>query len=353
MSVDGDDYLPDLAVGRFPVTRPGEVEAIVNKTIAYATDAGVGPWRRNILWIANEQAGMQRRSDRLAAQGRALGFADVKVYPKPEEADNVHHQARLRQAMAGGNLLVHFLGHGGRYIWRTGPPSIKKNHDLFTLDDLDQLTPTPRLPVVLSMTCYSAPFDHPTADSIGEKFLRLDGRGAVAILAASWRNRPTQKLSQVLIEELTRPATVGEAIMRAKRRLDGFELLVETYNLLGDPAIEIAVPSLPLQVDATAAGPAWRLSVSVGRDPFRGWAIVDWLDQDGEWVESTTVKAKSPRFELTHTPASGSAPLARARVYVWDEVQGLDGNRSGGARLPGRPPSLRGGAVSLGTGRPC
>ena len=49
--------------------------------------------------------------------------------------------------------------------------------------------------MVLSMTCYSAPFDHPSADSIGEKFLRVPGKGAVAVLAASWRNAPYQAMS--------------------------------------------------------------------------------------------------------------------------------------------------------------
>jgi hypothetical protein len=325
VSVDGDDDLPDLAVGRFAVTQPAEVAAIVAKTIAYATQSGVGPWRRNLLWITNERPGMQRRSDELAAYASSLGFADLKVYPKPEEPDNVRHQARLREALGRGNLLVHFLGHGGRYIWRTGPPSLKKNHDLFTLEDLDRLAPTSRLPVVLSMTCYSAPFDHPTADSIGEKLLRLEGRGAVAVLAASWRNDPSQKFSKLLIEELTRPTTVGEAIMRAKRRLGVGGLLVETYNLLGDPAIDIAVPSHRLQVDATATDLGWRVSVSKLPDRFRGQAIVEWLGQNGEGIKSAPVEVSGPRFDITRTPPPRGATLAEARVYAWDEKQGLDG----------------------------
>ena len=56
---------------------------------------------------------------------------------------------------------------------------------------LDTLADNDRLPVVLSLTCYSAPFDHPTADSIGEKFLRIPERGAIAVFAASWRNSPS------------------------------------------------------------------------------------------------------------------------------------------------------------------
>ncbi|MCB1579078.1 MAG: hypothetical protein KDI81_17550, partial [Xanthomonadales bacterium] len=62
----------------------------------------------------------------------------------------------------------------------------RKNHDLFTLDDVSELKNGGRLPMVLSMTCYSAPFDNPTEDSIGERFLREAGKGAVAVFAASW-----------------------------------------------------------------------------------------------------------------------------------------------------------------------
>ena len=242
VTVDGEDARPDLAIGRFPVTEPEELTAIVAKTLRYVRKSEMGPWSRNVLWITNETTGSQRFSNHLAGQLESRGFVSHKVYPSAAEADNVHHQATLRRAFDEGQLLVHFLGHGGRYIWRTGPPDYRKNHDLFTLDHLDELAPTPHLPVILSMTCYSAPFDHPTADSIGEKFLRLPERGAVAVLAASWRNSPEPAFSRHLLHELTQPgATVGEAILRAKRKTR-IPILVETYNLLGDPALELALP---------------------------------------------------------------------------------------------------------------
>ena len=65
VAVDGDDFLPDLAIGRFPVSDPADVTAIVNKTISYHQQAEVGPWRRNILWVTNEDAGLQQVSDLL------------------------------------------------------------------------------------------------------------------------------------------------------------------------------------------------------------------------------------------------------------------------------------------------
>ncbi|MCI0345873.1 MAG: C25 family cysteine peptidase, partial [Chloroflexi bacterium] len=184
VAVDGDDVVPDLAIGRFPVTEPAEVEAIVEKTLRYLAAPEAGPWRREVLWVTNELVGFQEATDWLAGTLERRGFTAHKVYPQPEEMDNAEHQRTIQAALERGALLVHFHGHGGRNIWRTGPPDFQKNHDLFTLQHIDELPESGRLPLVLSMTCFSAPFDHPNADSIGEKFLRVAGKGAIAVFAA-------------------------------------------------------------------------------------------------------------------------------------------------------------------------
>ena len=251
VAVDGDDHLPELAIGRLPVVKPQEVRQIVAKIRRYLLDPEPGDWNRNALFITNEQRHNQSRSDSLAEDLLTKGIESQKIYPQSSEESNAEHTETLLQAFDGGQLFVHFLGHGGRYIWRTGPPDVKKNHDLFTLEDLDRLAPNPRLPIVLSMTCYSAPFDHPSSDSIGEKLLRMDQRGAIAVLGASWRNAPAQRWSQALFAHLTEPGiAVGEAIRRAKVELER-RMFVETYNLMGDPAIPV-----PLPATVESAGPS-------------------------------------------------------------------------------------------------
>ncbi len=239
--VDGDDIYPDMAIGRIPVVDPEDLESVIAKTIAYAREAPPGPWRKNILFITNESKGFQRASDSTAEIYERRGYRTLKIYPQPEEKANEAHSRAIVDAFDEGLLLVQFLGHGGRYIWRTGPPDLKKNHDLFTLEHLDTLAPTEKIPFVISLTCYSAPFDHPTADSIGEKLLRLKIGGAIGVFAASWRNSPSSNMGRLVMDELTRPgATIGEAIMRAKGKLRS-PTLIETYNLLGDPAVSLAV----------------------------------------------------------------------------------------------------------------
>lgn len=316
VSVDGDDHLPDLAIGRFPVVDPADVTAIVEKTMAYVTDSEVGPWRRNVLWITNEQTNFQRRSDQLAEDIASDGYASGRVYPSHQEADNKAHQETLQQAFNEGQALVHFLGHGGRFIWRTGPPDIRKNHDLFTLDHIEGLDESKRLPVVLSMTCFSAPFDHPTHDSIGEKFLRVPNRGAVAILGASWRNSPSAAFSKAIVDEILKPkVTIGEAIRRAKVEVRS-EILVETYNLLGDPAIEMVKPSGAIALSSSDQS----LSGEMEHTSFSGRGTADWVGEGGEVVYSTEFDVSGPRFSI----AAPDLPATLVRVYVWDAERNLD-----------------------------
>ena len=244
VAIDGDDDLPDLAVGRFPVVELAEVEAIVAKIIAYETAPVPGDWHSRILWVTNEEPYTQKSSDRLSEELAPRGFTARKVYPVPVVPATSDDQVALRGAFDEGALVVHFLGHGGRYIWRTAAPDLASQRDLFDLSDVEALAPTGKLPLVLSMTCYSAPFDHPTADSIGEKLLREPGKGAVAVFAASWRNGPREASSRMLLAELLQPGTVGEAIVRVKRQAADFDL-VRQYNLLGDPAMRLALPPAP------------------------------------------------------------------------------------------------------------
>jgi hypothetical protein len=327
VSVDGDDDLPDMAVGRFAVTEPADVAAIVEKTIRYQQAPEYGPWRSRMLWITSEQPGFIQMSDQLAGVFAKEGFAPEKVYPPPDAEPGAHDQQRLREALNRGDLLVHFVGHGGRFIWRTGPPDWQKHRDLFNLDDIDKLNASDRLPVVVSMTCYSAPFDHPSADSIGEKFLRVKGKGAVAVIAASWRNAPYRSLSEDVYRELTEGGqTLGEAIQKVKRKNMHREFL-EQYNLLGDPALVVATPRLKIDVQPAAAPeapPTVRAHIAAER--FSGRAVVDWLDAKGEVSGRQIVNVDGPGFTATLSAAPGwDAPAASGvRVYAWDTASGVD-----------------------------
>jgi hypothetical protein len=319
-----EDGSPEMAIGRLPVSEPDEVRGIVSKIRGYLAGPPVGPWRRHVLWLVNEEAGFQRQTDNLAGAMAGLGLGGSKIYPKPEEASNELHQGAIREAIDEGQLLVHFVGHGGRFIWRTGPPDPRKNHDLFTLDDLDALEPNDKLPVILSMTCYSAPFDHPTADSIGERFLRLPGRGAIAVFGASWRYSPSQRVSERLMTGLLEEDSLGEALRVTKAEFSRSKAFVMMFNLIGDPALPLARPTDAL-VPALLAE---EVQVELPWQEAGTRVLFEAFDARGNVLAREELEDPSP--VAWRLPAGIVAD--RVGVYAWNEA--LRRDAVGGLELP-------------------
>jgi hypothetical protein len=302
---------------------PNEVKGIVDKTIDYMSRPELGAWRRDVMFITDELDAFKNASNEIATALGKDGFVADKVYASADEANNVAHQNAIREGIDDGRLIVHFIGHGGRYIWRTGAPDLRKNHDLFTLADVGSLTNAGRLPMVLSMTCYSAPFDNPTEDSIGEKFLREPNKGAIAVFAASWRNAPSPAYSRSVIDELLKPgATIGEAIVRAKKDSND-RTLVEMYNLLGDPAVVLERPRDEARV--VFDGDRWNpgFDVDLGAARFNGNLVVDWIDAKGTKLASSAYVIGNPRFRLALPALAGGRP-AGVRIYAASPTTGRD-----------------------------
>lgn len=343
VAVGGGDDLPDLAIGRFTVVEPEGVAHIVDKTIRYMSSPEIGPWRRKMVFLTNTLKKFHRQSRWAAGFTNAAGFVPREIYPSIEEPDNEQYTRQLSESLNEGQLFVHYLGHGGRYIWETGQRDLAENRDLFTLDHLDALEPTRRLPVVLSLTCFTAPFDHPDADSLGEKLLRLPDRGAIAVFAASQANGPSGNWGQILLDELTRPGTtIGEAVLRAKRHIRDTEFN-STYNLLGDPAVPVALPAtgIELSVEGVEGGP-FIVRGTVDVSSFSGKLLVELVNRDLESVRSTSTPLDGFEFDLDVELSAEERDAVRVvRAYAWDAARGIDAAGAvelGGSLSQPRPP---------------
>jgi len=332
VALDAGDIHPQLAVGRLPVVRADDVKAIVDKTIAYLTRPPPGEWRRDITFVStSEVPSFKETSDRIASELVSRGFVVNNVYSDAREKDAAHYKnvrESLRQDLDAGNLLVHFLGHGGQYIWRVGPIG-----DLFSLDDVSALKNAGRYPMVLAMTCFSAPFDHPTEDSIGERFLRESDKGAVAVFAASWSNWPDPAHSKALVEALLKPgASIGDAIVSVKRNTQD-TVLIAMYNLLGDPAVVLVQPKNKLGFQRSTDRWNPQLLVRVPAFDFGGEIAADWIDGKGGIIESRRYQARDTQFAL---PILDKA--AQVRVYAADSRNGFTAFGTADVRPPPPPP---------------
>jgi hypothetical protein len=146
------DYLPDIAVGRWPVSTPEEARLVAGKTIAaeQATLAGKSPHLRRAGFVATSGwVDSRDLLDKLASslaegwQVERRFFADAR---RPRETAPGHQQVKnlLESGLA---LLVH-AGHGQPDAWE----------QCLGVKDLDGFGNAAKLPVVISAGCSTACF---------------------------------------------------------------------------------------------------------------------------------------------------------------------------------------------------
>ncbi len=111
-AVNGDDLLPDLAIGRLPTATVKEVRAIVDKIIAYETGEA-GLHRAAVVLVADnpDRAGnFEADADQLAATVLASKNPE-KIYLS--QLGTTHTRNAIVQSFDEGASLVSYIGHGG------------------------------------------------------------------------------------------------------------------------------------------------------------------------------------------------------------------------------------------------
>ena len=123
---DDDDWRPSVAAGRLPVVNATELTAIIDKLSSYNEQSDVGPWRREISWVSDNTKNFRSASVRLAALRQEAGLIGSTIFPiESDGREQANARAPLVAAFNTGQVLIHFLGHGGRFVWRTGPPDYR------------------------------------------------------------------------------------------------------------------------------------------------------------------------------------------------------------------------------------
>ena len=274
--LEGDDLLPDLAVGRLAVGSPEEAEAAVEKIIRYDTEPEPGPWRGRVVYGANYHARglFTEPSDRLAERyTEPLGLQSIKVYNEDNAPIPNATGKRFLDALNDGALLVNFSGHG----------SAGTMQFLFSLqfpdwDYLSQVNNDRRLPLVLALSCLNGMFANPHVESLGEVFTDKPTGGSIAYISATAESFVAQNelLGENLFAELFERGNLafGLSLNAAKTQVlaahSSFKEAVLTMQLFGDPAQKLALQRAPdfvaahVSVPSQALFPGERTSIELG-----------------------------------------------------------------------------------------
>jgi hypothetical protein len=130
-------------------------------------------------------------------------------------------------------LLVNYVGHGSTEIWKG---------NLLTSSDAWDLTNSPYLPFLVSMTCLNGFFYDPSFESMAEAFLKAERGGAVAVWASSGLTFPPEQIlmNRRLIQLLFngQGLTIGEAVALSKQAFMNMDVR-RTWILFGDPTTKL------------------------------------------------------------------------------------------------------------------
>jgi len=325
--VSGSDLLPDLFVGRLPVSNKAELEAVIEKIILYERSPELGGWRRDLLFIGGIGEVFRTQSEQLITELVPPGFNPVRLYAygdSPEEKPYSGGTQDLIDRLNEGVILVNFLGHGGGAIW--------SDANLFRLEDIQWLNNFNRLPFVISLTCFTAAFDNPYRSSLGEELLRAENKGAVAVLGSTglgwlWHD---YYLARSLIPSLLKGErlTLGEVLAAAKTdflaKYSGSiaESMVKQYTLLGDPATRLGVPAKGVElriVGRKSLSPGDSLVVEGRVEAPSGTAEIELFDGAGRRVGTSVVPVIEGRFSGNLIlPDTTSIGQGEVRIYVTD-----------------------------------
>jgi hypothetical protein len=259
------DVYVDMAIGRLPVQKQDEAEAVVNKIIQYETGKDFENWRNIVLFAADD--GMVSGSD-YDGTIHTYQSETLSNYYTPEFVDKrklylvayptVYTSVGRRKPDAAralvdyinrGCVIVNWIGHGNPFVWA--------HERVFEFGyTIQNLRNGNRTPFIVAATCDFARFDNPKTQSSAEVLLLLKDAGAIGVLSStrlvySGDNAVfNYKFFAELFKQTDeyKTSTLGEAVFRVKQVQTS--LNDRKFILLGDPATRLAIPRYSAEIDS-------------------------------------------------------------------------------------------------------
>ncbi|MBO9657377.1 MAG: type IX secretion system sortase PorU [Chitinophagaceae bacterium] len=246
----------DIGIGRVPAKNQTEAKNFVDKVEAYTSVQSFGPWRNNLLFIADDEDQNLHLQDAETVTATAGSVAPVfdlqKVYLdafRQESGSGGSRYPQVNQTISNqvynGVLIWNFNGHGG--ATRLTDETILDQEMVNTWNNAN------RLPLFITATCDFAPYDNPYINSLGENILLRQNTGAIALMtttrivfAYSNRIMNDNYLRFALQPDANgRYRSLGDAVRDAKNFT--YQSSADITNnrkfaLLGDPALTLAFP---------------------------------------------------------------------------------------------------------------
>ncbi|MCP4711333.1 MAG: hypothetical protein GY869_22160, partial [Planctomycetes bacterium] len=322
-TLEGNDYLADLFVGRASVDNLTELDAFLTKVVTYEQDPYMddgGAWLKKALMTACAGCG----GPDVVTPVLTCNWVRDKLFEHGyTQVDTLYDgwygghptSAQISSSINEGKGIVNYRGVAGPGGWSA---------PYYGVWDINSLQNDWYNGIMTSIVCGTGEFGSWTDPCFGEAWIRAGSatvpKGGVCFGGASdtdthtrWNNPITTGFYYGLFEEDLR--TFGQGWVRGKlNQYFGFpnnnqtggtvNQYHNTYNVLGDPALHIYT-DVPGTFDTVYDSQisfgqnSFNLSVSSGGSPVEGALVCLWKAAGDE----------DDVFELAHTDANGQAIL--------------------------------------------
>ena len=235
-AVNGDDSLPDLAIGRLPANTLEQAHALVDKLIDWENAGFTFDGAAALVADNPDSAGDFEANARDIATSFLAQRNPELIFLSQLGTDAT--RSRVLGSLDQGLSLLSYVGHGAQTAWAS---------EYFLLaKDLAALQAQTQQPLLLTLNCLNGYFVGSTYDSLAEAFLKAQGRGAIAAFSPSGLSLDgaAHLYHRALMAEITSGthARLGDAVLQAQKTYAATGVMPEMldiYHLLGDPATRI------------------------------------------------------------------------------------------------------------------
>lgn len=168
--LEGDDYFPEMLVGRFSFTDIMEFIVMTTKTVSYEQEPFMADtsWMTRALVIAGNYAEGNLRPTTPVWMSRWLrerlldyGYAEVDTVFYPPSYPGT---SMITQSINDGVQFISYRGWGDANGW---------HYPSFHIPDLNSTFNSSKMPIVYSIVCNTGDFANSVNPSFGEKWMRM------------------------------------------------------------------------------------------------------------------------------------------------------------------------------------
>jgi len=171
----GDDWYPEILLGRFAIDTEAELESIVDKTLLIEAGAFPDPeYSRQIAMLATSDTSAEAEQTHEAVIAQYLdpaGFTSTRIY-----AAQGGDTPEIMAAINAGTLFTVYFGHSSHSGW--WEPSFR-NENVLALSNQGLYG------VALAFSCCPAGFNHFYGECLGETWIRETNKGGAAFIGST------------------------------------------------------------------------------------------------------------------------------------------------------------------------